>query len=244
MLRAIVFDLDGVLIDSEPLMRFAFEACYGQLIGGGPAPIEAYLEHMGESFPRIMDHLGLPHTMWEPYRRLCQEHIDKITVFPQGRALLDRLCAMNLKLGVLTGKDLKRTIHTLEYFALKQYFQEVIASDQLQYPKPHPEGILLATQLLGVSAAETVMIGDSVSDILCAQQAGVASIAVTWGIKPERVQTLCRPDFIAHGWEQLTEILLGLAGARRFAAPFGSWRQPAETSAPALSILNQAIDEA
>ena len=44
MLQAIIFDLDGVLIDSEPLMRFAFAASYRQVIGAGEPPIEAYLE--------------------------------------------------------------------------------------------------------------------------------------------------------------------------------------------------------
>ncbi len=47
MLKAIIFDLDGVLIDSEPLMRLAFETAYRQVLGEGEPPIEAYLEHMG-----------------------------------------------------------------------------------------------------------------------------------------------------------------------------------------------------
>jgi 3-amino-5-hydroxybenzoic acid synthesis related protein len=247
MLRAVVFDLDGVLIDSEPLMRFAFEVCYRNLIGNGPVPIEAYLEHMGESFPRIMDHLGLPHDMWGPYRKLCQEHIDRINVFPEGRILLKRLRGMDLKLAVLTGKDRIRTLHTLEYFGLNQDFHEVIASDQLKYPKPDPEGIVLAADLLGVSTTDMVMIGDSVSDILCAQQADVTSIAVTWGIKPERVQTLCRPDLIARDWDQLTDILFGLArepaGVLRYHTEPGDSRSE-ETAPASLVMMKQAINEA
>lgn len=188
-------------------MRFAFTACYRQSIGDGPVPIEAYLEHMGESFPRIMDHLGLPHTLWEPYRALCQEHIAKIRVFPEGRTLLGWARAEGLKLAILTGKDRERTLHLLHFFGLAQFFDVVIASDQLERPKPDPEGMVRALEMLCCEAEAAVMIGDAVSDVLCAQRAGVPAIAVTWGIKPERVQTLCQPEYIVHDWESLTHIL-------------------------------------
>ena len=210
MLKAIIFDLDGVLIDSEPLMRFAFETCYREFISDGAPPIESYLEHMGESFPHIMDHLGLPHTLWEPYRKLCQENIDLIALFPESPRLLERLRSMQLKLALLTGKDRMRTIHTLQHFGLLTLFDVIIASDQLRFPKPNPEGIFRALEMLEAWPTEVVMIGDAVSDILCAQQAGVTSIAVTWGIKPERVQTLCSPDHLVHNWQELEQVLLEL----------------------------------
>lgn len=211
MLKAVIFDLDGVLIDSEPLMRFAFEEIYRRMIDQEQqAPIDAYLSHMGESFPQIMDHLGLPHTLWEPYRQLCQKNINRVNLFPEGPILLEKLSALGLKLAVLTGKDRVRTIETLDHFNIRYFFQEVVASDQLRAPKPDPEGILHTLQLLDCATHEAVMIGDSVSDILCAQRAAVTSIAVTWGIKPERVQTLCVPDYIVHDWASLTEVLLHL----------------------------------
>ena len=210
MLKAVIFDLDGVLVDSEPLMRYAFERAYRHVIGEGHPPIERYLEHMGESFPHIMRHLGLPLTLWEPYRRLCQENLDRVKVFAGSRALLERLGSLGLRLAVLTGKDRARALQTMEHGDLLGYFDEVVASDQLQHPKPHPEGIFRALRSLDCAPHEAVMIGDAVSDILCAERAGVLSVAVTWGIKPERVQTLCQPDFIVHDWEALTDTLLGL----------------------------------
>ena len=211
MIEAIVFDLDGVLIDSEPLMRLAFAESYRRVIGPGPPPIESYLEHMGESFPRIMDKLGLPHTLWEPYREFCQENLSHVRFFPQAREMLELMLSLDLKLSILTGKDQARTLQILKHFEVEHVFSAVVASDQLIKPKPDPEGILRVLQLLACPSDRAVMIGDSVSDILCAQQANVAAIAVTWGIKPERVQTLCSPDHVVHNWQALTELLVAMA---------------------------------
>jgi 3-amino-5-hydroxybenzoic acid synthesis related protein len=207
ILRAIVFDLDGVLVNSEPLMRFAFAQSYERVIGEGVPPIEAYLEHMGESFPHIMDHLGLPHTLWQPYREICQQYVDRIEMFPKSLDVLRWARDQQLKLGILTGKDRERTLQLLELFELRDYFDAIVASDQLQRSKPDPEGMYLSLELLSCAPDEAVMIGDAVSDIECAQKAGVCAVAVTWGIKPERVQTMCHPDYIVHSWEDLSLLL-------------------------------------
>ena len=208
MLRAVIFDFDGVLIDSEPLMRLAFADSYRRIIGHGAPPIEAYLEHMGESFTRIMDRLDLPHTMWEPYKEYCQQHMEQIKLFPGSREMLEWAHhAADLKLGLLTGKDHARTMQILKHFHLQDFFTEIIASDRLNQPKPHPEGVLKMLTSLGCHASQAVMVGDAVNDIFCAQAAGVKAIAITWGTKPERVQSLCQPDYIAHDWKALRQIL-------------------------------------
>jgi 3-amino-5-hydroxybenzoic acid synthesis related protein len=209
-LAAVVFDLDGVLIDSEPLMRFAFEVSYRELGLPGAPPIESYLEHMGESFPRIMDRLGLPHALWGPYRDVCRRHPELVQAFPESRPLLAQARSLGLRLGILTGKDRERTLATLDRFQLAEFFDVVLASDQLRRPKPHPEGMERSLSLLRVSARQAAFVGDSVNDIRCAEAAGVRSIAVTWGTKPERVRSLCRPDHLVEDWGSLAELLVSL----------------------------------
>jgi 3-amino-5-hydroxybenzoic acid synthesis related protein len=210
MLKAIIFDLDGVLIDSEPLMRFAFAESYRQVLGDGTPPVEQYLEHMGDSFPSIMDRLGLPHDLWTPYRAICRQESHRICTFPWTGELLSAAVKLDLKLAILTGKDYDRTIEILEDTRLIQYFDAVVASDQLSHPKPHPEGVQCALQALNCRPDEAVAVGDAVYDILSAQRADVCAIAVTWGIKPERVQTLCTPDYIVHTAQSLIDTFRSL----------------------------------
>jgi AHBA synthesis associated protein len=218
-LSAVVFDLDGVLIDSEPLMRFAFEVAYRDLGLPGPAPIESYLEHMGESFPRIMERLGLPQALWEPYRDACRRHPELVQAFPESRALLAHARGLGLRLSILTGKDRERTLEALDRFRLAEFFDAVLASDQLRQPKPHPEGMRRSLTLLRVPSGQAAFVGDSVNDIRCAQAAGVRSIAVTWGTKPERVRTLASPDHVVDGWGELAELLARLSHRPAWLAP-------------------------
>jgi len=165
---------------------------------------------MGESFPNIMDRLGLPRSLWQPFREICEANVGRIKIFPEATALLEAAHSLNLKLAIVTGKDRVRTLQILNHFRLHHFFDAVVASDQVKHSKPHPEGILNALELMECGVEEVVMVGDGVNDILCAQAAGVTTIAVTWGIKPERVQTLCRPDCIVHDWKSLLQRIIQL----------------------------------
>lgn len=205
-LQTIIFDFDGVIIDSEAVMRVALHRAYSEVVGSGEAPIDAYLNHMGESFVRIMDHLGLPRTMHGPYLRHSRENAHLIQMYPQARELLEALKDAGMQLALLTGKDRDRTIETLQRFELRDLFDVVLTSDDLTHAKPHPEGIHRILAMTATASSEAVMIGDAVNDVLCAQAAGVPSIAVTWGIQPHRLSE-CQPDQTVMSFTQLRDVL-------------------------------------
>lgn len=79
--QAVVFDLDGVIVDSFAVMSEAFTVAYAEAVGDGPPPFEEYRRHLGRYFPDIMRIMGLPLEMEEPFVRESYRLADRVTVF-------------------------------------------------------------------------------------------------------------------------------------------------------------------
>lgn len=182
-MKAIFFDFDGVIIDSEPLMRYAFSKSYSIHYGDtSKCPIEEYLSHSGDAFNRIMQRLGLSKDLYPDFKRISTENIDMIKIFPHITEFLIFCKKAKMKTALITGKDSARTIQILNRFNIYQYFDLLVCSDMVKQPKPNPESIITALDKLQVKANETFMIGDSLYDMIAAKRAGVKSIGVLWGI--------------------------------------------------------------
>ena len=210
MLQSIVFDLDGTLLDSERVMRTALERSYRQVVGLGPVPFDEFVKHLGESIPRILDLLNLPQAMGEIFRRISVEKVDELVFHEGSREILAWARARGIRSSILTGKDHRRTLLILEHFQVQDWFDAVVCSDQLTFPKPHPEGLQHLARLFNVAPDATVYICDSPNDVECAQRAGVRSIGVTWGIKPDQFLARCKPDHVVETWTELSTLLCTL----------------------------------
>lgn len=208
MLKLVIFDFDGVIIDSEPLMRFAFEESYRQVVGNGVPPTESFFLHMGESLPRIMDKLELPRKLVQPYCDICSNNIEKIDIFPGTVELLKTIASLNIKIALLTGKDYHRTLQILQYFNLLHYFRLIVTPESLWNSKPDPEGIVYILDVMNCSANEAIMVGDSLYDIICAQRAGVDAIGVCWGNDRVRSEISRVADYTINNWESLIDLVL------------------------------------
>src|SRR5688572_9309856 len=95
----------------------------------------------------------------------------------------------------------------LQHLELLTFVDVVIAGDDTARAKPDPSALRRVLELLDVQPARALMIGDSISDVRCAQAAGVRAIGVTWGIRPERLREACLPHDIAHTWPELLDIV-------------------------------------
>lgn len=215
MTRAVIFDLDGVLIDSSKVMQQAFEHAWGQFFSEGVAPFAEYKTHMGKGFTAIMDAMGLPRGMAAPFRARSVELADQIELFPGVFALLESLLEAGVYLGISTGKDAARTHYILRRQGLADYFERVVCSDQVAQGKPHPESITLHLATCGVPAAEALFVGDAQADIECAQRAGVPSVAVLWGMGTERDLRAMNPTHVVRDFGELHRLLLRAVRAAR-----------------------------
>ncbi|RKN07371.1 HAD-IA family hydrolase [Streptomyces radicis] len=209
--RAVVFDLDGVLVDSFDVMREAFTIAYREVVGEGEAPFDEYNRHLGRYFPDIMRIMDLPLEMEGPFVRESYRLAHRVPLFGGVPELLRTLRDRGLRLAVATGKSGPRARSLLEQLGVLPLFEHVIGSDEVARPKPAPDIVEHALGLLGVSAAEALMVGDAVTDLASAHGAGVAAVAALWGETDEAALLAAGPDAVLHAPAELLALCPAVA---------------------------------
>lgn len=208
--KAILFDLDGTLLDSVPvILKTAHDVCHTM----GLPYDEALLRNM----------IGIPLKVQAPicageraeewmtlYRNLYRQYQDHSPLlFPGTLQMLDTIEAQGYLTGLVTSKAVEGTRRLLKILNLTHRFAAVITADDVINPKPHPEPILKALDILRVTPSDAVYVGDSLYDVDAAQKAGVVMLGVTWGAKSRAELELMCPDGVFDNWQQFIHWLAG-----------------------------------
>ena len=184
-LRAVLFDLDGTLLDSIGLivdaMHHAFEGF------GGTVPADsAWMAGIGTPlfkqlalYARSAEELDMLRERYRAYQFI--HHDDVIKEYPGTTAVLEDLHARGLAMGIVTSKGDELARRGLELTGLARFLPVVVSADSVTKYKPEPEPVLLALERLGVRADEALMMGDSPHDISSGNAAGVRTIGALWG---------------------------------------------------------------
>lgn len=206
----VIFDLDGVLIDSLEVQKSAYYGSYNEVVGDGNAPaFSEFLKHSGESLPNIFTKMGLPLRMVEPYRRISSEAVQDISVNEEAFKMIGRLREKGVKCAVCTGKDRRRTMEILSAYGVTEFFDAIVCSDDVNEPKPSAAPVMKAMKMMGGGAGpdNTVVIGDGYYDIQCAHNAGCEAVLALWygdyGVPREA-------DYVAETVSQLERLLMGM----------------------------------
>jgi len=205
--KNVIFDFDGVIINSHDVQVKALTESYRVVCGKDTPPYDDFFRLSGDSLKNIFTQLDLPLEMIPVYQRISIENMGLIKIHEGMVGLLKRLDETGYGCALCTGKDRGRTIEILKHFDLEHYFQAVVCSDDVANPKPHPESLLLAMRVLGAAEDDTVMVGDGINDIISAKRANISSIAVTWGDVGKEDLMKCNSEYLVETAGELTDII-------------------------------------
>ncbi|MGB9822370.1 HAD-IA family hydrolase [Thermodesulfovibrio sp.] len=210
MIELIIFDLDGTLVDSCEDITQALNYCL-EKSGISGFSKEEVKKMVGEGVNRLIEKaldakkicLSVQELI-ECFVKYYKEHItDFSKVYPEVHATLTQL--KNIKKAVISNKLTELTVKTLESLGLLQYFDFVAGSDLFPERKPSPKPIIETIKKFNTTTDKTLIVGDSELDIIAGKQAGVRTVAVTYGYREREI--LKEADFIIDKFSDLLKIV-------------------------------------
>lgn len=208
---ALLFDLDGTLIDSIELIVRSFQHATHQHLGA-PRERDQIIPVIGLSLVEELERIapGKGSELLTTYRAFfLANHDDLIAEYPGVDALLQALTGRypHLRRGIVTSKSyISLAPSFLRYPHLKGTFPTIIAFEDTERHKPDPGPLFLAAERLGVSPAACWYIGDSTHDMEAARAAGMLAIGAAWG-PYGRVPLLPLTDIVLDAPEDLIALL-------------------------------------
>jgi len=181
--RAVLFDLDGTLIDSIELIVRSFQHATAAFLGE-PLPREYILPTIGTSLVDELERVapGQGAELLAAYRAYLRTHHDSlVTVYPGVHDLLAGVQALGLPMGIVTSKSRISAAPSFALFGIDRPMTIVVTYEDTDRHKPHPDPLLHASRLLDLPPSACWYVGDSTHDMEAARAAGMHAIGVTWG---------------------------------------------------------------
>ena len=217
-IAAVLFDLDGTLVDSLPDLAAAVNGLLREF--GRPALDDAAVARMiGDGVPKLVERAlaasgvrDIPlSAAIERFRAFYDADPTRLTrPYPDVAAVLQFLTREHRSLAVCTNKVQQATRAVLAGLGLAPFFAEVVGGDVLPRHKPDPAQLLFALERLGIAPAEAAMVGDHRNDVLAARAAGTRAIFAAYGYGQASLGDL-EPDAAIDRFSDLPAVLSSLA---------------------------------
>jgi phosphoglycolate phosphatase len=218
-IKLICFDLDGTLVDSVPDLRLALNAMLDEFqlphcqdeqiktwIGNGlPKLVERALRHVVNPVDSRVFQQKVALNCFEKH---YQHYLNSASSLYKGVAdTLQALKKRGYKIALITNKAEQFLPDLLNHFKINDYFDLVLGGDTLTRNKPDPMQVDFAVAHFALQKTQAVMVGDSKNDILAGQNAGLISIALTYGYNYGESVSLLNPDYIIDQFNELLVLL-------------------------------------
>lgn len=233
--KAIIFDLDGTLVNTGPLISESFRYTIHEVFNSnmGLSELTAlvgiplfeqmhffatkYYDQRTQTYENCEDAYALADKLMEIYRAYCAEvHDDYIQEFVGVKGFIEGLTQRAVPIGVATSKRHEPAVQDLSHFGLYEYFDTLIGADDIDEHKPKPAPLLKVLDILNdkhgslIQPHECIYIGDSPFDMQASKAAGMMSVGVEYGMFEKSVLEQEKPDlFVAtpHDLHQLLDFV-------------------------------------
>jgi pyrophosphatase PpaX len=219
---AILFDLDGTLVDTVPFILAAVRHAFD---GYGRCPTDAeWIAGIGTPLRTQLAALARRAEDVEPlfarYRAFWLAEHDRMTrCFPGALEAVRLLAEGGHPLGVVTAKIEEGAWRTLRHTRLDAFMGAVVGADSCPRAKPDPEPVLLALSRLGRAPSEALFIGGSPHDLVAGRRVGVRTVAALWGACGRDVLAAAEPDHLLAAVDELPGLVAALARDARSVRP-------------------------
>ncbi|UCD03267.1 MAG: HAD family hydrolase [Candidatus Aenigmatarchaeota archaeon] len=216
MIKLVMFDFDGVLVDSNEAWADIYDKAakatglekditYDQLRQHYGKP---YIEVLRAGVPELVGDEKAMDEMYKSFVELASSE-DFVSSFRSIKGLKNSLANLKKRFKLAVGSgNTKRSINRfLHKLGLHEYFDLVVAGDEVSKGKPDPDMLIKAMEHFRVRPEEAVYVGDAKADIIAAKRAGIASIAVLTGALSKEEAEELDPDYIVDDATKVPEVL-------------------------------------
>ena len=192
MIKAVLFDLDGTLLDSAPDLVATLNHLRSAR-GLSALPVDELKHFVSRGAPGLIK-AGMPPCDEEAFQQtrtaFLEHYADNCFIdtrpFDGIEVVLGKLAEASIPWGIVTNKAEFLTLPIVKHAGWASVAGAVLCGDSLEHSKPHPAPVLAACQLMGVLPAETLMVGDDKRDVEAGRRAGCQTVLVTYGYATEQ----------------------------------------------------------
>lgn len=209
---AVLFDLDGTLIDSIDLLLQSMEAAFAdrarrptrpEWVAGIGTPLRTQLREWADSDDEVSD-------LVDRYRTYQDAHLERLTsLYPDVRETIEWVRRAGHATGLVTSKGRKMTDRSLQHVGLSALFDTIVTYEETTRHKPLPDPVDLALSRLSLPADRALFVGDSPHDMHSGRAAGVRTAAAQWGPFSRQELAPSNPSYWLTRMAELPDIVTG-----------------------------------
>jgi len=206
----LIFDVDGTLLDTYMVTFNCVVASFKKVLPGFNLTKDIIVSFFGppivQRFEEVSGSKQLALKLYDAYNEHFDLVHDKIVKkFMYSENVLKQLKKMNIKLAVYSNKVKSRIIRGFECVNFMKYFDYILGVDEVIKPKPDPEGIFKVISVFGED--RYIYIGDSITDIICANNANIESIGISLGLYSCEQLKQANASYVVEDFKKLLEVI-------------------------------------